>query len=286
MDKLPVRGGVSLLPQYYDEIVAQRPDIPWFAIKAEHYLGLGGEPHYYLEKIAARYPLSIQCDSLSIGAAESVNDKHLQDVRSLLERYAPCHVSASLSWSRWQGAYFAENLPLPYTEESLDQVIINVRSVQNALGRSILVENPATLFALEGNTFSEGVFLENLVRATGCGVLLDLNNLYVSCLNTGTDPFREMQSYPLAAVKEIHISGHSLRPLDENHMLLIADHQAHIAKPVWQLLRDTLARLPSSVATLVEWDHQNPDLPTLMAQMRKVDEMIQERQPLAQGVSL
>lgn len=286
MERLPVRGGVSLLPQYYEEIISQQPDIGWFAIKAEHYLGLGGEPHFYLEKIAARYPLSMQTHSLSLGGAESVNSKHLQDIHSLVERYAPCHVSASLSWSRWQGGYFAENLPLPYTEESLDQLIINIRSVQTALGRSILLENPATLFALEGTDFSEGEFLSELVRNTGCGVALDLNNLYVSCLNTDTEPFRELQTYPLAAVKEIQVSGHSLRPLDEDHMLLIADQHAHIAKPVWQLLRDTLARLPNSIATLVEWDHQNPDLPALIEQMDRADEIIEERRLPGRGVAL
>lgn len=286
MDKLPIRGGISLLPQYYDELVNQRPDIGWLAIKAEHYLGLGGEPHHYLEQIAAHYPLSIQCHSLSIGAAESVNDKHLQDIRSLLERYAPSHTSTSLSWCRWQGAYFAENLPLPYTEESLDQVTINIRSVQNALGRRILLENPPTLFALESSTFSEGAFLTDLVRNTGCGVLLDLNNLYVSCLNTNSDPFRELQSYPLAAVKEIHISGHSLRPLDNDNMLLIADHQAHIAKPVWQLLRDTLTRLPGPVAILVEGNHLAPDLTALLEQMDKIDELIDERRRFPRGVEL
>lgn len=277
MDRLPIRGGVSLHPSYYEEIVNQQPDIGWFAIKAEHYLGLGGPSHHYLEKIAAHYPLSIQCHSLSIGAAESVNEKHLLDVRSLLERYDPSHISVSLSWCRWQGAYFAENLPLPYTDEALDQLTINIRNVQNALGRRVLLENPATLFALEGNTYNEGAFLSDLVRNTGCGVLLDLNNLYVSCLNTGEEPFKELHSYPLAAVKEIHISGHSLRPLDEHHMLLIADHQSHIAKPVWQLLRDTLTRLPSPVATLVEWDHQHPDLPMLLEQMQKVDHIIAEQ---------
>lgn len=279
MNRLPVRGGISLHPSYYEDIVNQRPEIGWFGIKAEDYLGLGGPSHHYLEKIAARYPLSVQCHSLSIGTAESVNDKHILDVRSLLERYSPTHVSVTLSWSRWQGAYFAENLPIPYNQESLDQLAINIRGIQNKLGRRVLLENPAALFALEGSTYDEGEFLSELVRNTGCDVLLDLNNLYVSCQNINTDPFKALLSYPLAAVKEIHISGHSLRPLDEHHMLLVADHQSHIAKPVWQLLKDTLARLPKAVATLVEWDQKNPDLLTLMEQMQKVDDIIEEKQP-------
>lgn len=278
-----MRGGVSLLPQHYEDIVAQQPDIGWFSINAEHYLGLGGESHYYLERIAARYPLAMQCHSLSIGAAESVNEKHLQDIAALVQRYAPCNVSTSLSWCRWQGAYFAENLPVPYTEESLDQLVINIRQVQNTLGRRILLENPATLFALQGNSLSESDFLAELVRSTGCGILLNLSNLYVSSLNTNSEPFKELQGYPLAAVKEVHVSGHSLRPLDNQHMLLIADNHAHIAKPVWQLLRDTYSRMPGPVATLVAWDRQNPDFAALKEQMDRVDHIIEEQLQPSRG---
>ena len=286
MDRLPIRGGISLHPEYYDEIINQQPDVGWFSLKAEHYLGLGGAPHHYLEKIAAHYPISIQCHSISIGSAESVNDKHLQDILSLIERYVPSEVSISLSWSRWQGAYFAENLPLPYTTEALDQIAINIKSVQNALGRRVLLENPATLFELENNELTEGAFFTDLVRHTGCGLALDLNNLYVSCLNTGKDAFRELQDYPLAATKEIHLSGHSLRPLDDQNMLLIADHDAHIAKPVWQLYRDVLSRLPNPAATLVEWNHKRPDLALSMEQMTKVDGIIEEQQQTSRGVAL
>jgi uncharacterized protein len=286
MDRLPIRGGVSLHPMYYEEILEGQPDIGWFAVHAEDYLGLGGPAHHYLERIAARYPLSIQCSSLSIGSAESVNSKHLQDIHSLIQRYTPSHMSLSLSWCRWQGAYFVENLPLPYSDEALDQVTMNIRSVQNTLGRRVMIENPARLFALDGNAYSEGAFLAELVRNTGCGIVLDLSNLYVSCQNTGADPYKELNEYPLAAVKEVHISGHSLRPLDTNNMLLIADQHPHITKPVWQLLRDTLSRLPGAVPTLVEWDRQNSDWTLLLTQMRKVDEMIQdwERTPLGATV--
>src|SRR5690606_16850424 len=201
----------------------------------------------------AIYPLSMNCRTLSLGSAESVNGVHLQDIAALVERYSPAQFSDYLAWNRWQGGYFHQMFPLPYTTESLDQVSFNVRTVQNTLGRRILLENPARFMSLDGE-FSEGVFLSELVRSSGCGLLLDLTNLYLSCLNLDKDPFKELQQYPLAAVKEIHLSGYSLMPLDDDYVLSIDDQSTTICKPVWQLFRDALTQMPTPVATLIEWD--------------------------------
>ncbi|MCR6650916.1 MAG: DUF692 domain-containing protein [Cellvibrionaceae bacterium] len=275
MEKLPRRAGISLQPQHYQEILNSHPDLGWVEIHPEDYLGLGGAAHFYLEKIASDYPLAMNCRSLSLGSAESVNSKHLQDIAALVERYSPAHFSEHLAWNRWQGGYFHQPLPLPYTTESLDQVSFNVRNVQNALGRRILLENPARFFGLE-DEFSEGAFFSELVRSSGCGLLLDLTSLYLSCLNLGKDPFKELQQYPLAAIKEIHLGGHTLMPLDDDYILLVDDHSTAICKPVWQLYRETLQQLPQPVATLIEWDHKATELSVLLEQVGKANQIISE----------
>lgn len=275
MEKLPQRAGISLQPQHYQEILSSRPDIGWIEIHPEDYLGLGGAAHFYLEKIAAEYPLAMNCRSLSLGSAESVDTKHLQDIAALVERYSPAQFSEPLAWNRWQGHYYHQLFPLPYTTESLDQVSFNVRAVQSALGRRILLENPTRFFSLE-EEFSEGAFFTELVRASGCGLLLDLTSLYLSCLNLGRDPFKELQQYPLAAVKEIHLGGHALMPLDDDYILSIDDHSAPICKPVWQLYREALLHMPAPVATLIEWDHNVPELSALLEQAEKADQVVKE----------
>lgn len=275
MEKLPRRAGISLRPQHYQDILGSQPDVGWFEIHPEEYLGLGGASHHYLERVAANYPLAMNCQSLSLGSAESVNGKHLQDIASLVERYSPAQFSDHLAWNRWQGSYYRQMLPLPYTTESLDQVSFNVRTVQNTLGRRILLENPARFLSLE-DEFSEGLFFAELVRSSGCGLLLDLTNLYLSCLNLGKDPFKELQQYPLAAVKEIHLAGHSLMPLDDDYILLIDDHSNTVCKPVWQLYREALTQMPAPVATLIEWDENVPDLAVLVEQAKKADSIITE----------
>lgn len=275
MEKLPPRAGISLQPQHYQEILNSHPKIGWVEIHPEDYLGLGGAAHFYLEKIAGRYPLAMNCRSLSLGSAESVNSKHLQDIAALVERYSPAQFSEHLAWNRWQGNYFHQMFPLPYTMESLDQVSFNVRAVQNRLGRRILLENPARFFGLE-EQFSEGEFFSELVRSSGCGLLLDLTSLYISCLNLGKDPFKELQQYPLAAVKEIHLAGHTLMPLDDDFILLVDDHSTAICKPVWQLYREALQQLPKPVATLIEWDSKAPELSVMLEQVVKADQIISE----------
>lgn len=275
MEKLPPRAGVSLQPQHYQEILSSQANISWVEIHPEDYLGLGGAAHFYLEKIATGYPLSMNCRSLSLGSAESIDSQHLQDIAALVERYSPAQFSEHLAWNRWQGNHYHQLFPLPYTTESLDQVSFNVRTVQNTLGRRILLENPTRFFALE-EEFSEGAFFTELVRASGCGLLLDLTSLYLSCLNLGQDPFKELQQYPLAAVKEIHLGGHALMPLDDDYILSIDDHSTPICKPVWQLYREALLQMPVPVATLIEWDHQVPELAVLVEQAEKANQIMDE----------
>ncbi len=237
---------------------------------------MGGDAHHNLEKISVDYPISMNSRALSIGSAESVNAKHLQDMSSLISRYKPAQFSEHLAWSRWQGSFFYELLPVPYTLEALDQVAINIKDVQNTLGRRILLENPSSYITLSNSDLSEGEFFSELVRNTGCGMLLDINSLYTSCQNTGLNPYKELESYPLAAVKEIHLGGHSLLPLDEQVMLLVNDCGDDISKPVWQLYRETLSLLPMPVATLIEWEKKPPVLSELMKIAQKADDIMNE----------
>jgi uncharacterized protein len=275
MDKLPKRAGISLNAQHYQDILQHRPDVGWFEIHPEPYLGLGGAAHSYLEKITADYPLSINSRNLSMGSAESVDAHHLEDIKSLVEHYGPVHFSEYLGWNRWQGDYFYQTLPLPYNTETLDQVSFNLRTIQNHLGRRVLVENPVRLIPM-ADDFNEGIFFSELVRSSGCGMLLDLTNLYISCMNLGRDPFKELQAYPLAAVKEIHLSGHALQTLDQDHILLIDSAHTKICKPVWQLYKETIQLLPSPVATLIDWTEQVPNLDVLVEEAHKADQIVKD----------
>lgn len=276
MARLPQRAGLSLHPQHFQEIVETRPSVGWFEIHPEHYLGMGGEAHYYLEKIAAYYPISMNSSCLSIGSAESVSAEHLQSVQALIDRYRPAQFSEHLSWSRWQGGFFSELLPIPYTLEALDQVSINIKDVQNKLGRRILVENPSSYITLTDTDLQEGPFFEELVRSTGCGLLLDINNLYTSSQNTGRNPYKDLESFPVAAIQEIHLGGHSLHPLDQDNMLLVNDCSNEISKPVWQLYREVLSLLPMPVATLIEWDASTPSLFSMIELAQKTEQIMND----------
>ncbi len=276
MTRLPPKAGINLQPEHYRVLLENQPNIAWLEIQPDDYFGHGGAPHHYLEKIAKKYPLSVHGHGLSLGSAESVSNEYLRMLKALNERYRPSIISETLSWSRWQGLPLSEPLPLPYDSETLDQVSINIRRIQSNLGRRILIENPSSYLTFTGNTMSEGEFFEELLRQTGCGLLLDLNNLYVSAMNTGQDPSKVLATYPLAAVQEIHLSGHSFVPLDEDNMLLVTDHAAGVWKPVWQLYRETLASMPKPVATLIEWRARPAALEHLLPSVVKANGILHE----------
>ncbi len=276
MEKLPARAGLSFSSEYAKELLLPQPQVAWLEVIPEHFLASAGEAHHLLERLALQYPLTMCAQGFSLGSAESLPIEYLAAIKKLVDRYRPAHVSASLNWNRWQGVYLTEPLPLPYTEESLDQVSINIKNVQSTLGRRILVENPAVYITLDGHEMGEGTFIEELIRSTGCGFLLDINNLYVSSSNAGQDPFKVLASYPLAAVQEIHLSGHSLLPLDDTNMLLVNDHASAVWKPVWQLYRDALELMPKPVATLVDRQNELPPLTALLEEVQKVNGILEE----------
>lgn len=274
MRKLPQRAGICLSPAYLKEVVESKPDLGWLEFKPEHFLGQGGAHHQYLEKLIGLYPMAMHCQGLSIASAESTDAHYLDSVKALANRYKPAQISTPLAWCRWQGKFLGTPLPFPFTRESLDQVIINVRNVQNTLGRRILIENVASYIPFSQQEMTEPEFIQELIRNTGCGFLLDVNNLYISSMNQGIDPFRVLARYPLAAIQEIHISGQDFVPLDDNDILLLENTHSSPKKPVFQLFRESLLALPRPVGTLLEWDEQQPDIELLQEELRLIDAQI------------
>lgn len=259
---LPARPGVSLKPQHYDDILSGRPDIGWFEVHAENYMGDGGPPHHYLTRIRERHPLSIHGVGLSIGAAHPLDRDHLARLKALNDRYRPDLFSEHLAWSSHGGAYFPDLLPLPYTEETLRVVSRHIDEVQETLGRRMLLENPSAYLAFETSTMPETEFLSQIVRRTGCGLLLDVNNVYVSATNQGYSPESYLDDFPMHAVGEIHLAGHSEDRDETGAKILIDSHDRPVADPVWALYGRVMES-HGPIPTLIEWDSGVPDWKTL-----------------------
>ncbi|NBZ86351.1 MNIO family bufferin maturase [Stagnihabitans tardus] len=259
---LPPAIGLGLKPAHYEVILETRPDLGFFEIHAENYMGAGGPPHAWLERIAALYPLSLHGVGLSIGG-ESLDPAHLARLRRLVDRYKPAEFSEHLAWSS-HGVFFNDLLPLPYTEATLARICSHIDQVQDALGRRMLLENPSTYVTFAESRIEETDFLREIVRRTGCGLLLDVNNVMVSCTNQEIDPWAYLDRFPMEAVGELHMAGH-----DEDDGVLIDAH-ASPATPGVLALYDRVLAQTGPMATLIEWDNDVPDFPTLMAEAARV----------------
>jgi len=262
---LPPRAGVGFKPAHFAHIAASRPDLGFFEVHAENYFVDGGPFHQQLAALRADYALSMHGVGLSIGGSEPLDVGHLNALKGLLDRYEPAVFSEHLAWSSHGGHYFNDLLPLPYNEETLASVCAHIDQTQSHLQRRILLENPATYVAFESSTMAETDFLSAIVERTGCGLLLDLNNLYVSSVNHGRDAMQALDLLPLAAVGEIHLAGHACQQDSTGAPLLIDDHGAAVAQAVWSLTAATLART-GPVATLIEWDNNVPPWERLYAE--------------------
>ncbi|MGU2419711.1 MNIO family bufferin maturase [Burkholderia cenocepacia] len=259
---IPVKAGIGLRFRHHQAVLDTRPAVPWFEVHTENYFGGGTAPRY-LDAIRADYPVSLHGVGLSLGSAEGLDAAHLARVRGAVGRFEPGLVSEHLSWSVAGGVYLADLLPLPMTEEALALVCRHVDEVQTALARPILVENPSTYLRFAHSTIPEWEFLAQLAQRTGCGILCDVNNLYVSANNHGWDPLTYLAGLPAEAIGEIHLAGHSTRQLENGRTLRIDDHGSRVAPEVWTLYRDAL-RCFGPVPTLIEWDTDVPPLETLM----------------------
>lgn len=264
---LPNRAGLGLKPQHFAEILATRPDLGFFEIHAENYLVAGGPFHHYLGRIRDHYPLSIHGIGLSIGAEGPLDIAHLDRLAALLDRYQPQSFSEHLAWSTHNGWFFNDLLPLPYNLPTLTRVCDHLDQTQNHLQRRILLENPATYVEFAASTMDEATFITEIVRRTGCGLLLDVNNAYVSGINHHRDPHAAITALPLSAVGEIHLAGFAEDQDAAGAPLLIDTHGTPIAAAVWDLYAFTLERL-GPTPTLIERDNHIPALAVLLAEAR------------------
>ena len=269
---LPSRAGIGLRAPHVGELLATRPAAPWLEVHPENYMS-GGIALASLEAVRREYPVSLHGVGLSLGTAGDIDARHLSRLRSLVERIEPCLVSEHLSWSTAGGAYFNHLLPLPYTDETLGVVADHVDEVQNALGRRILIENPSSYLRFRHSSMAEPHFLAELARRTGCGLLCDVNNIYVSAWNVGFDAGSYLDTLPVQAIGEIHLAGHAANDAD-GRTILIDDHGSPVTAPVWKLYQRALERF-GSVPTLIEWDTDLPELSVLLGEARVADRMLQ-----------
>ncbi len=258
-------AGTSFKHEHLAAILEDRALRGFFEVHAENYMGAGGPPHRALERIRRDHPVSLHGVCMSIGCAQPLDRTHLERFRSLVERYEPALVSEHLAWSTHEDTYFNDLLPLPYTAETLARVSEHVDQVQEAIGRPMLLENPSTYVVFRESTLSETDFLREVARRTGCGLLLDVNNVFVSAVNHGFSALEYLADFPLAAVGEIHLAGHAEQSDDEGELLLIDSHDGPVADAVWKLFEIVIARR-GPVPTLVEWDSNIPDWPVLKAE--------------------
>jgi uncharacterized protein (UPF0276 family) len=261
-DRISPRAGVGLKAEHYRTIIDTAPDIGFFEVHAENYMGAGGPPHRYLSAIRERYPLSLHGVGLSIGADRPLDEDHIARLRLLRQRYRPGLFSEHLAWSTHDAGFLNDLLPVPYTTETLKRVVEHIDRVQTALGCEMLLENPSTYVAFAESTYAETDFIAEVARRTGCGLLLDVNNVFVASTNQQWNPVAYIEGYPLARVKEIHLAGNTRQEDEEARPLLIDTHDRPVEDAVWQLYQLTV-RLIGPVPTLIEWDADVPAWPTL-----------------------
>ena len=270
MHLLPAGTGLGFKPFHLLDALSDPAPPAFVEVHAENYFGAGGPPHRQLEAIAERVPLSIHGVGLSLGGAERPDPRHLASLRRLLDRYRPAAFSEHLAWSSFAGEFQGDLLPPLRTPAQLRRVCEHVEETQQFLGRAVLIENPSSYVELAANTLGEAEFLAALHERTGCGVLLDVNNLHVSSANLRFDPQRWLDAIPIEAVGEIHLAGHAH---DAGTGLLIDDHGSPVAHDVWTLYADVVAR-GGPRPTLIEWDTQTPDWSTLKREAALADAIL------------
>ena len=255
--QLPSNAGIGLKAEHYEDILTTKPDIGWVEIHAENYMAEGGPSHYYLTEIAKLYPLSVHGVGLSIGGAKPLDKDHLNRLKILIDRYQPASFSEHLAWSTHETHFYNDLLPVPYNEESLSLICEHIDEVQNKLNMQMLLENPSSYLQFETSIFSETDFLSQIVEKTGCGLLLDVNNVFISATNLGFTPKTYIDSFPLDHVKEIHLGGHAEDTDSNDNILLIDAHDRAVADPVWELYHYTLLKT-GALPSLIEWDNDVP----------------------------
>jgi len=271
---IPACAGIGLRAAHYREVLDTLPPVGWLEVHSENYFGAGGAPHAHLEALRPRYPLSLHGVGLSLGSTDPLDLAHLAKLQALIARYEPALVSEHLAWGAIDGRHFNDLLPLPYTEEALDHVSGRVTEAQERLGRQILLENPSTYLCFAHSTIPEAAFLSELARRTGCGILLDVNNVYVSACNHRFDPHGYLSAIRPADVGEIHLAGFTVNCFDDGE-ILIDTHSRPVHAAVWALYRTAIASL-GPLPTLIEWDTELPALEVLAGEADHAQQILEE----------
>jgi len=272
--QLPARAGIGLKPQHYHELVEHAPDIGFFEVHAENYMVAGGAFHHFLGLLRERYPLSLHGVGLSIGGIEPLDEAHLDRLAQLVARYQPQSFSEHLAWSSHSQVFFNDLLPVAYDSATLARVCEHIDRVQSRLQRPMLLENPATYVEFACSNMDEAQFISAVVARTGCGLLLDVNNVYVSCINHQRDALAYIHALPLAAVGQIHLAGFAEDQDALGARLLIDSHGAPVDQAVWALYAQVL-ELIGPQPTLLERDNQVPALAVLLAEAAQAEQLLQ-----------
>lgn len=272
---VPSRAGAGLKPEHYGAIFETLPDIGFFEVHAENYMGAGGLPHKALTAVREKWALSVHGVGLSIGAERALDEDHLDRLKAVVDRYQPGLVSEHLAWSTHDTVFLNDLLPVPYTEAVLQRVVEHVDQVQTRLGRQILIENPSTYVAFAESEMPEVEFIREMQKRSGCGLLLDVNNVHVSSTNQKYDARAYLDSFPIEHVGEIHLGGHATDEDDSGDVLLIDAHDREVSDPVWLLYAHLVAQT-GALPTLIEWDNDVPEWDVLKADVDAADSILSE----------
>ncbi|MEZ5871081.1 MAG: DUF692 domain-containing protein [Nitratireductor sp.] len=267
---LQPRAGAGLKAEHVAEILETRPEVAFFEIHAENYMGAGGMPHAQLRAIREHHALSVHGVGMSIGGEAEINREHLARFKAVVDIYQPALVSEHLAWSTHDDVFFNDLLPLPYSDETLERVVRHVCMVQDAIGRQILIENPSSYVMFAESQWAEPDFMAEIARRSGCALLFDVNNVFVSSVNSATSPLDYIAAYPLELVQEIHLAGHAPDVDDHGNALLIDAHDRMVADDVWTLFASVLERT-GALPTLIEWDNEVPHWPVLHGETCKAN---------------
>lgn len=266
---MPARAGLGLRSAHIQSILDTHPPLGWLEVHTENYFSKGGQTLYLLDKIREIYPLSLHGVGLSLGGVEPLDQAHLLKIKYLINRYTPALISEHLCWSHAQNQHFHDLLPLPYTEEALIQVGERIDKVQDILQTPIIIENIARYVEFSHSTLHEADFMRALVEKTGCGILLDVNNLYLNAVNHGLDPQVFLNTLPVDSVKEIHLAGFTEKQMN-GQRLLLDTHNHVVDSAVWALFEQALTRF-GQVPSLLEWDSDLPELSILLEEVQKIE---------------
>lgn len=265
---LPLGMGVGYKPQHFEALLAEPGPVTWLEVHAENYMGDGGRPIAQLRHLSERFAISVHGVGLSIGGEGRLDPEHLARLKHLVGWLNPASFSEHLAWSTHDTGFLNDLLPLPYTQATLTRVADHIDEVQEVLGRRMLLENPSTYLAFDESDMPETEFLAELTRRTGCGLLLDVNNVFVSATNQQTDAISYLNAFPIDAVGEFHLGGHDEDADETGAPLLIDSHNREVVDPVWELYAHVIAR-GGARATLIEWDTDVPDWPVLRAEAER-----------------